>query len=225
MNILLVAATESELIPFVRRISNANEIAIPVHSLNYQSHELNFLITGVGGIATAVLLSAHLVDHKYDLIINAGIAGSFKNNYKIGDTVFVSEEIFADLGVEEADGTFLDLFEIGLADRNGRPFNDGKILASGHLNLTHLPRVKAISVNKVHGMEKSITDIVNKYDPDIETMEGAAFLLVCHHHHQASLQLRTISNFVEPRDREKWNIPLAIENLARSLDYVLEVLA
>ena len=224
MNILLVAATEKELLPFMKRISHQRYPAVAVHSVEHYSHSLSFLITGVGGVATAVALSAHLVNNKYDLIINVGIAGSFRNKYKIGDAVLVSEEIFADLGVEEADGRFLDLFEVGLVQLDSAPFDNGRMMVSADLSAIKLPLVRAISVNRVHGSKESINSIVNKYDPDIESMEGAAFFYSCHCHNQVCMQLRTVSNFIEPRDREKWNIPLAIESLAQSLDDILRVL-
>jgi len=48
-------------------------------------------------------------------------------------------------------------------------------------------------------------------------MEGAAFLFVCEHEQIPCIQLRAVSNFVEKRNKEAWNIPLAIENLNQQL--------
>jgi futalosine hydrolase len=39
------------------------------------------------------------------------------------------------------------------------------------------------------------------------------------------LQIRTISNFVEEREKANWNIPLAIENLNKELLRVIDVLS
>lgn len=225
MNILLVSATEHELIPFIDRISNTKHTWVSIGNVEHHTHLLSFLVTGIGGIATSTALSAYLVKNQHDLIVNVGIAGSFSNKYVIGDAVLVSEDIFADLGVEEADGSFRDLFETGLLENNQAPYIAGVVRASTDFDSIDLPRVRSISVNKVHGYRKSIQSITEKYNPDIETMEGAAFFYTCHFHGRACIQLRTISNFVEPRDREKWNIPLAVESLALTLDHVLEVLA
>ncbi|MCB0664545.1 MAG: hypothetical protein KDC80_01930, partial [Saprospiraceae bacterium] len=78
-----------------------------------------------------------------------------------------------------------------------------------------------ITVNKVHGNDESIERIKEKFNPDIETMEGAAFYYSCHLMHQPCVQIRSISNKVERRNRENWNIPLALKNLTDQLFYLL----
>jgi len=44
-------------------------------------------------------------------------------------------------------------------------------------------------------------------------MEGAAFHYACLKEKVPYAEIRSISNYVEKRDRSKWNIPLAIKNL------------
>ena len=44
-------------------------------------------------------------------------------------------------------------------------------------------------------------------------MEGAAVMMVCEKFKIKSIQIRAISNLVERRNKEKWNIPLAIKRL------------
>jgi futalosine hydrolase len=44
-------------------------------------------------------------------------------------------------------------------------------------------------------------------------MEGIAFFHACLHHSLDFLELRSISNYVESRNRAAWNIPLAIQNV------------
>jgi futalosine hydrolase len=63
--------------------------------------------------------------------------------------------------------------------------------------------------------------ILKRYHPDIETMEGAAFFYVCSKENIPFLALRAVSNRVEPRDKAKWNIPLALKNLSDELGKVL----
>jgi futalosine hydrolase len=46
-------------------------------------------------------------------------------------------------------------------------------------------------------------------------MEGAAVFYVCQMEKIPFLQLRAISNRVEKRNRNAWNIPLPLENLRR----------
>jgi len=44
-------------------------------------------------------------------------------------------------------------------------------------------------------------------------MEGAVVFYVCNWFGISCFQIRSISNFVEPRDSAKWNIPMALEKL------------
>ena len=61
-----------------------------------------------------------------------------------------------------------------------------------------------------------------KYNPAIETMEGAAFSYICAIEKINFLSLRSVSNLVGERDKSLWNIPLAIENLALSLKILFD---
>ncbi|MCB0686657.1 MAG: futalosine hydrolase [Saprospiraceae bacterium] len=222
MRLLIVSATIKEIEPLHRLISGEEFSASEKDVCIFFNHEISWLITGVGGIATGVVLSAHLTVHRYDLVINLGIAGAFNRALAIGTVVQVREERFGDLGVEEADGSFLDLFSAGLAKLDEEPF------ANGVINAPHvggrLPSVRAISVNKVHGNEKSIQHITEKYQPEIESMEGASFFYCCRFHRHLFIEIRAISNYVEKRNRDQWNIPLAISNLALVTKEFLEQL-
>ena len=60
------------------------------------------------------------------------------------------------------------------------------------------------------------------FDAQIESMEGAAFLMAASEMKCYSIQVRAISNYVEKRDKSKWEIPLAIENLNKTLDAIIE---
>ncbi|KKO19734.1 MAG: hypothetical protein BROFUL_01556 [Candidatus Brocadia fulgida] len=44
-------------------------------------------------------------------------------------------------------------------------------------------------------------------------MEGAAFFYACLMERIPCLQIRTISNYIEDRNKGRWNVPLAIDNL------------
>ena len=55
-------------------------------------------------------------------------------------------------------------------------------------------------------------------------MEGAAFFLACLLSEVPFLEIRSISNFVEPRNREAWDLPLAIDNLNVALIELIKTL-
>jgi len=52
---------------------------------------------------------------------------------------------------------------------------------------------------------------------DVESMEGAAFMYCCLMQSVPCLQIRGISNLIELRDREKWDIELAIRNVTEKI--------
>jgi futalosine hydrolase len=80
-------------------------------------------------------------------------------------------------------------------------------------------------VNKVHGAEMSISATAAKLNPQLESMEGAAFFYACSQFSLPSIQIRAVSNYVERRNRDQWNIPLAIDNLNQFLCTFMKDLA
>lgn len=213
MKILLVAATKAEIDPFLKHFSFRDQLPYDKSFGNYQ---IKVLITGVGMVATAYAVGKALSEHRFDLAINAGIAGSFKADLKPGDTFRVKEDIFSELGAEDGDD-FLSIDALGLGKNTSveRP----NLLFS---NLLNLKSVRGITVNKVHGNEKSISRTISQFNPDIESMEGAAFFYACEQAKTACLQIRSISNMVERRNRENWQIGLALKNLNDTLIKIFE---
>ena len=229
---------------------------------------LSILVTGIGSIATAWALTRRLcTGPRPDLVINAGIAGSFRDSFRTGDVVMPVSDCFADAGIESAEG-FLTLSEAGLQDPDNHPFTKGRIntfsstagfqysdagdlpsgpgdqssgagdqqpspffgkktvvpdsffkLASGTIR-----SVNAVTVSTVTGSLETAGRLMRKYDPDIETMEGAAFFFVCSREAVPFIALRAVSNRVGIRDRGSWNIPLALENLTLVLENLLKKL-
>ena len=195
MKLLLVAATPFEIEPF-KSYWTAKSI---------NSGEIEILVTGVGMVATAFDMGRLLATKQFDLAINAGIAGAFDKNLAVGDVVHVVNDRFAELGAEDGDG-FISIDELGFGGSILRPI-------SPLLSLPQMAGVSAITVNKVHGSESSISETLKRFNPQVESMEGAAFVYACNQFNLPSLQIRSISNYVERRNRDSWNIPLAIKNL------------
>jgi futalosine hydrolase len=218
--ILLVTATslEAEVIGKIRSI---NPVSGGFHSGNI---EILPLIAGVGSIQTAWEMQKWIsANNKPDLAINCGIAGSYKDEIKVGDVVMPVTDCFADAGVEDGNG-FLTLSEAGLTDANRFPFTDGHIFASNEYveDLKRIVKpVNAITVNTVTGSDATREKLIRKFNPDIETMEGATFFYICSREKIPFLALRAISNLVEIRNRNKWDIPLALNNLSETLNEVI----
>ena len=79
-------------------------------------------------------------------------------------------------------------------------------------------------MNKVHGNEESIDRLLKQFDVEVESMEGAAVALVCEQENIPYIQLRGISNYVTKRNRDAWDIPLAVKNLNDTLHSILKEL-
>lgn len=212
MKILIVSATVAEILPFIQSHSLSEELFQTFHT---QGHSVSILITGVGMTMTAFAMGKWLAKEKFDIALNIGVAGSFNKEMKIGSVVNVTQDRFGDSGVED-DEVFMDVFDLKLADANTFPFRDGWIHNDSVLQLSilySLSKARAITVNKAHGNEKSIAKIRTHYSPDIESMEGAAFCYACAVSQVPYLQIRAVSNKIEKRNPQNWNIPLAVKKL------------
>jgi len=189
-------------------------------SIQFNRHALDILITGVGMTATAFQLGMHL-NKRYDLAINVGIAGSFRKNISLGTVTNVVSDCFADMGVEDGEN-FFTAKEIGLTNTVEYRM---KIADEKMKNAVRgLHKVKAITVNTVHGNASSINKVVKKFDPDIESMEGAAFFFSCQEAKIPAIQIRSISNYVERRNKKKWDMKLAVNNLSLAAEQILLML-
>lgn len=216
MKILVVAATKNEIMPLLSLMSLNKKEADVLFSVGYKNLTIDFLITGVGMVATTYHLTKAL-HNKYDLAINIGICGSFNKNLEIGEVVNIYEDCFSELGAEDGDG-FLSLQELNL---NGitRVKSSSCLYTDTLVEL--LPKVNGITVNTVHGNEKSIQKVFEKFHPYTESMEGAAFMYVCGSEQLKHIQIRAVSNYVELRNKDAWNIPLAIKNVNAKVVEVL----
>ncbi len=211
MKILIIAATKAEYLPVLEATKNVNRNVL-------------FFETGVGILATAVALMKIISKEKPDLIIQMGIAGSFNSaTAPLGKIVFVKNETIGDLGVTEK-GQWSDIFDLNLMKKSKPPFVN-KLLPNPFVkqyNLLKLPVVHAVTVNQITTNKKHIEQLILKYNPVIESMEGASLHYVCTDANIAFLQIRAISNYVGERNKAKWQIKEAIENLNKCVILLLE---
>lgn len=218
--ILFVTATPVE----AEAIGNIRGIQILPGGYRLDNFEISILVAGIGSISTAWELQKWIsVNDKPDLAINTGIAGSYNEEIGIGDVVMPVTDCFADAGIEDGNN-FLTLSEAGLASSGEFPFSDG-LIHSDPLYIRLMKDiarpVRAITVNTATGSEFTRDRLVRKFNPDIETMEGATFFYLCSREKIPFLALRSVSNIVEKRNRDNWDINLALSNLAEKLNEVI----
>ncbi|RLD81154.1 MAG: futalosine hydrolase [Bacteroidetes bacterium] len=224
MQILIVSATIFEIDKLIEDIE-FTQINENFYSKNFEKESIDILITGIGIAFTIYSLTKTLNKKKYDLVLNIGIAGSLSKKLKIGDVVQVISEEFADLGIRSKD-SFSTLFDTGFIKANKFPFVDGRLKAA-NLKKQLIPKIKqvnGITVNTVNGNKKGIEELKKKFNADIESMEGAAVFYVCLMEKLAFTEIRSISNYVEERNKENWDIPLALSNLHLVIKKILSLI-
>jgi len=216
MRILFVGATCFELYQFFENLREAVDNRGPVFHYKWYNLDIDLIITGLGATFTTYFLTKALHLNHYDLVINAGIAGSFRDEISIGTVVNVKSEQFCDFGIEETD-KIKSIFDAGFVDPDEFPFRKGRLINPSWYENMELTAVHGVTGNISHGTMDSIAKIRKEFNPDIESMEGAAVFYVCLFEKIPFLEIRAISNYVDVRDTEKWDIPTAIENLTDEL--------
>jgi futalosine hydrolase len=216
MKILFVGATCFELYQFFENLVEEKDNDGPIFHYKWHDLDVDLIVTGLGMTFTTYFLTKALSMNNYDLVINAGIAGTFRDEISLGTVVNVKSETLIDFGIEEP-GKVKTIFEAGFADPNSFPFDGGKLYNPNKFKGLDLPIVHGVTGNISHGDPESIARIKRDFDPDVESMEGAAVFFVCMHEKVPFLEIRAISNYVELRDTVKWDIPNTLENLTREL--------
>jgi futalosine hydrolase len=211
MRVVITAATTSEWMPAFVHLKD-------LYTNDSKRLKVQFYQSGVGMLSCAVSLTRLIYEEKPDLILQVGIAGSFHSKLSIGKTVVVKDEVLGDMGVEEKNG-WKDIFDMKLEKGNYPPFEKRKLPNPWlkDYNLLKLPAVSAITINQISTGEKRIKAIQKKYNPNIESMEGAVLHYVCREFAIPFLQIRTISNYVGERNKENWDIKTAINNLNKHI--------
>lgn len=200
MRVLIVSATEFEIAPFLEKYPSAD-----------------YLITGVGAAVTMYQLTKRIQQVKYDWVIQAGVAGAISPHFSLGEVVVVSKDRFADIGAMEQN-KWVDVFTQGLSNPDEYPFEAGWLCQKNIPSFfAHLPSVTAQTVNLLTDEIAHTQKITERYPAQIESMEGAALHYVCLQEKISFVQVRAISNAVGERDKSKWKLQEAIQQLNKEL--------
>ncbi|HLG58582.1 MAG TPA: futalosine hydrolase [Vicinamibacterales bacterium] len=223
MRILVVTATGAEVGPLVAGLRRTAERGPRVTNYSSADHDVDVLVSGVGMVATASWASRVLARERYDLALNVGVCGSFDRSIEPGSVVHVVSDCLPELGAEDGDA-FLTVQQLRLLDDNEHPFSGGRLVNQSppvNATLNGLRTVDGITVNTVHGDEPSIACVTRRFSPQVESMEGAAFMYACLSHGLPFAQVRAVSNIVERRKRDAWKLPEAIGALAHTAQRIL----
>lgn len=214
MRVLVVAATRPEIAPLVSGFASTSA-GEDLLTGRCGAHQVDCLLTGVGMVATAARCARALATARYDAALNLGICGSFNPALPPPSVVHVTSEAIPELGAEDG-SCFLSIADLGLLGPDEFPWRGGRLVNSAPPawpGLAALPSVSGITVNTVHGEDGSIARVVARCAPDVESMEGAAFMYACLVAGVPFAQIRAVSNRVERRNRAAWDLPGAIARL------------
>ncbi|WP_216829677.1 futalosine hydrolase [Alkalihalobacterium elongatum] len=210
--ILVITSVEAEKESILRGLQPTNAIDV--------------VVSGVGIAAAAATTARVLASQKYDLVINAGIAGGIVGQAEVESIVVADAVVAADFGTETIDG-FLSIDELGFGtSRIAVPENlvttVVKALADNGQTVT---AGAIVTVSTVTGTTETAQEIMRRV-PEVkaEAMEGFGVATAAKQFDVPILEIRTISNAVGPRDREAWRIKEALQTLQEASKILQEVL-
>jgi len=224
MKILIVSATLFEVKKLFKRSEPVVVIPNHLYHFNMGRLQVDLLAPGIGLLHTAFYMGKRIREGSYHVAINAGICGAYNSEVTIGSVLHVTQEQLPEQGVDK-DDAFRSLFELGLLPPDEYPFEDGKLINILVPKLKSIDRLKIVTGNTVNMMQTDparIKKLLKRSPADVESMEGAAFLFSCLVEKIPCAQIRAVSNYVGERDKEKWEIRLAVKNLDGVLVEILE---
>lgn len=194
---LVVAATDFEIAPV--------RVALGAET------ETGYLVSGVGPMETAMRLTRHLAARKDspEAVINFGVAGGYlADKAALLDICLAEQEIFGDLGIC-SDGRILDLHNEKMSVRT-RFIMDRTLLrrAVAVLTASDVPMVTGnfVTVSCVSGTALRGNYLRDAHRAVCENMEGASVAMVCAEFGLPCVELRCISNLVDDRNTEHWQM-------------------
>src|SRR5580765_638947 len=205
-NILVVAATAKEIKPFIE-LTRTGDI-----------NNTDILISGIGLTASTYHLAKQVALKKYDLIIQAGVGGCFDLRIPLGAVVAVKQDAIADQSVVELE-RLKTLFDLNLVPQDQYPYKKGWLINPNKevLKKTKLKIVKGISVNQISTSKQMIKFYRDLFDPITESMEGAALHYVCLMEKTPFVKIKSISNYIGERNKQKWDMMNSIFKLNEAL--------
>ena len=196
--ILLVSAVEAEL-DFWRPRDGVERLA-----------------TGVGPVEASCSVATALAQRPYQLVVNAGIAGTFGGAARIGDGVVVVNETI-ELALESGAPLALPL-GIELVDRaRSDPGLVGRLSAKG------FEALRGITVTRVTSSEATAARLAHRFDAQVESMEGFAVLRAAERAGVPAIEIRGISNRCGDREASGWDFAAGVAGLQRVLGALFEL--
>lgn len=171
-------------------------------------------LCGVGPVEAAIRTTKELSgEHTYDAVLNLGVAGGMPGKAEIGEVVIGSASVQADLGFEQADGSFESIeglgFTVSRLDADEVLFQavDESLLIEHHKGVI-------VTQSTVTGTKARLHETIRRVpEAFAEGMEGFSVLSAAREAGVPAVEIRAISNPVGPRKRDEWRLDDALTAL------------
>jgi futalosine hydrolase len=194
-------------------------------------------VGGMGKVNAAHAAALMIAEFSPDALFIFGVGGAYPaSGAVVGDIVLAQVEIAGDEGVLTHDG-FKDMEYIGiplLKTATSVIFTTypapepllkqalRTLDASSGPGRTHVHVGPFVTLSTCTGTTARARELEERYHGLCENMEGAAAAQVAGLHAIPWLEVRGISNIVEDRDTQKWDIPKAAEACQKAVLRILE---
>ncbi|MDA0746944.1 MAG: futalosine hydrolase [bacterium] len=240
MSILILTATAFEQEALLQAIQQAHQETVATRKTTCGTlfgHPVRLLETGMGAVNTAHALTITLERERPTLVLQTGIGGAYlTSELNKGDIAIATSENYGDLGVltptgwQPAETIGIPVLQTDRAYYNTFPLNPNLVTQAETIvrNLHRdalAPTVLSgpfVTVQQCSGRTDTGNALAAQFNAICENMEGAAAAHLCALYNIPFLEVRGISNLVEDRNRDAWNIPLAIRRSQQATQAIIE---
>ncbi len=231
-DLLIACATSHEMAPFLKKYpaktTSVTRTGLRLFFGHIHSKTYQLVLTGPGVFNTVHALTACLEQETPGLILQTGIAGAFlQSGLGIGDIAVAVQERYVHTGVTkgalEISPLPFDLIEGYPSTRQGVYPLDKKLTQACYDQICQTfqsQRIKIsegdfITVSAITASKDLADQIHQGFSPVMEAMEGAASAHVAQMYRIPFIEARAASNRVGERDKLKWDIKKAAEQIVK----------
>ena len=181
---------------------------------------VDVVAVGVGPVEAAGGTTRALARGRYDAVINAGIAGGFRDRCTVGDAVACARDDYAELGLE--DGTAFPLPDGIPLVRHAE--SDDTLMQPFLAGAVPVIVGRGVTSATVTSTTSRALVLAHRFRADVESMEGFAVLRAAQLAGVPAVEVRGVSNLVGERAANEWNFRAGAAAAVATLDALLDVL-
>jgi len=182
---------------------------------------VDVVAVGVGPVEAGIGTLHAIARGRYRYVVNAGIGGGFRNRANVGDAVAVTDEHYADIGLEG--GGALNLPD-GITLRE-HVASDDALLASYRKRAGGALFGPGVTSATITTTDRRAQELAARFSPMVESMEGFAVLAAAARAEIPAIELRGISNLVGDRAASEWDFRAGAAATVHALEMFLAAVA